>query len=155
MIHSVFLTYHPNTTELDSVQHQYIIQTNFSFKLNNMGFYRNHWSNDLICIFRLFRKSNPRLSHLYYTSKKIRSSWRTFTLKTLSELNLSACSSAKYSLGKNITMLDVKRVLEKLPIRLALDWNLTLNCKHKDLPKFVFNLENIWKLHWVISKKME
>ena len=71
-----------------------------------------------------------------------------------SDLNVSEYSQPfKKPVEKKTVVLHIVSIMENFLIQFGLDWNMMLNCKHKNLQKFLFFLEMNCMLCWMICKK--
>ena len=104
-------------------------------------------------LLNLLKKTAPRVFPQLPYSK--------VNLKYLEEFHFqeSVLSDSEYNQFCQIRIENKKcyathrMMLEEFLLRFGLDWNLMLNCKHKDLPKLLLITGESWIFYWMICTK--
>ena len=130
-------------------------KTNFSSKVFHIDLYDDSEINNTVCNVQLSQKLAPRGVPLLPYSKKRYILWRSFIFKSLI-INIPLKFNFEKIFSKiNTVMLQIEMMSEKLLLHFWLDLNLMLNCKHKDLLKFLFIIGTNWGLYWMTYRKTE
>ena len=137
LIHKIVHTFNFNISEPSIVPYQ-DEQINNSIEVDHIDLYKDPMTNNTTCKVQPFRKLAFRIIKLLTYRKKTWEFWRIFIFKTRIFSTLTKINSVNVSLGTKTILLHNEIMPEKILVRLGLDWILMLNCKRKDLPKFLF-----------------